>query len=149
MKPVEKYLHKGAGQFRNNAIVISKESCQLFTNDPVFSDFKDTSKSPVEYEQWFIKSAAEKGIDSVKLQKALDKAKAYRFWVDGITRYPVIVETAKFANRDSFIFVFTWELSDVAANHKTVGPLGHIFIISIDADTQEVIPNYIAIRGNT
>jgi hypothetical protein len=139
IKPVENYQQKGDEQFRNNAIVISRESNQLFTDDPVFKEFKDTGKSPVEYEQWFVDSAAEKGIDSVKLQKSLDKAKGYRFWIDGITRYPVIIETAKYKNRDSFVIVFTWELSDVAANRKTVGPLGHIFIVSIDANSQEVI----------
>jgi hypothetical protein len=140
IKPVSTYLQKGKGQIRNNQIDIGKESCRLFWDDPAFNNFKDTGKSLEEYETWFVNSAKDKGIDETKLRKSLEKAKEISFWSgDKITRYPVIVETAKYNNRDSFVLVFTWEISEVIQQPKNVGPLGHILIAIIGANSQKII----------
>ena len=138
-EPASTYLQKGEGQIRNNLIDIDKESCRLFRDDPAFNNFKDTGKLPEEYETWFLNSAKDKGIDETKLKKCLEKAKGLQFWTDEITRYPVIVETAKYKNRDSFVLVFTWEISEVIQQSKNVGPLGHILIVEIQTDNQRVI----------
>jgi hypothetical protein len=139
INPVSTYLQKGEGQIRNNQIDVDKESCRLFWDDPTFKSFKDTGKSPEEYETWFVNSAKDKGIDETKLRKSIKKANEIEFWSgDKITRYPVIVETAKYNNRDSFVLVFTWEISEIIQQSKNVGPLGHILITIIDANSQKV-----------
>jgi hypothetical protein len=130
--------YEAEGQVRNNRIeASSKNTVNLFWNDPVFKGFKDTGKLYGEYEQQLLNEAKAIGIDTAKLTKALDTAMALKDCKTLI--YPVVIETGKYNNRDCFILVFTWEFKDMVKGQKTVKPLGHIFIAAIEADSQEVI----------
>lgn len=124
-------------QVRNNKLIIDTESIHKFWGDPVFMNFKDTGKSPADYEKSLIEEAEDKGINSAKLLAALKTAKSLK--ADYITMYPVIIDTAKYNDKDSFIFIFTWEITKLAKESKTVKPLGHTFIVAIEADSKKVI----------
>jgi len=124
-------------QVRNNKLKYSEKTIGRFWKDSVFENFKDTGKNYEEYEQWLIKEAKGKDINDTKLIDCLKTAK--KLHGDKDTLFPIIIDTANYNGKESFIFVFTWENTDMIKEVKTVAPLGHIFIVAIEADSKKII----------
>jgi hypothetical protein len=125
------------GQVRNNKIEVDKaNACGLLRNDAVFANFKETGLTTAAYESKLLQKAKQKGIDTVKLQKAIASAKLLK---KGNFVNLVIVETAKIDGKDGFLLKFGWEMPINGFNPKTVGPLGHYLITAVDANSYKVI----------
>ncbi|MBC8062384.1 MAG: hypothetical protein H7Y18_17185 [Clostridiaceae bacterium] len=137
VQSISTVVEKKDDQVRNNKLKITEKSIITFWDDPVFKDFKDTGKGYKEYEKWLIERATEKGINKTKLLASLRIANTLKG--DKVTMFPVIIETTNFNNKESFVIVFTWELTSAIKEEKTVKSLGHIFIVAIEADSKNVI----------
>lgn len=128
---------KDVGQVRNNKLVMVRTMVRNYWNSPLFNEFAGSNLSPEEYEQSLLDEAKTKGINEVKLKGALEVAKSLKG--KSVEIYPVIIETGTYRNKDSFMFVFTWEYKDINLIDKDkVKKLGHIFIVGLEADSKKV-----------
>lgn len=132
-------------QVRNNNLKYKDGMLKKFDEDSVFKNFKDSNKSPDEYEQWLLKEASNKGINTGNLKQCMDVIKK-GFKNNEVTMYPVIIETINYKNKPSFILVFTWDFNDsinmygsTSPSNRTVKFLGHILVVAIEAESKTII----------
>lgn len=132
-------------QVRSNNVKYKNRMLEKFFEDPVFKNFKDSNKTSDEYEQWLLKEASNKGINTDKLKQCIDAIKK-DFKNNEVTMYPVIIETINYKNKPSFILVFTWDFNDsinmydnTSPPNRTVKSLGHILVVAIEAESKTII----------
>jgi hypothetical protein len=132
----EKKTINKEGEIRDGSLM------HIFDKEDEFKNFKDTGKTEKEYNKIFLKTAVEKGLDSTKLEKAIKKANELK---KNVYMYPVIAEKVNCKGKESYAIVFTWEFKFAETqkedSKKTVGPLGHIFVVIIEPNSQEILAN--------
>ncbi|MPQ44256.1 hypothetical protein, partial [Clostridium tarantellae] len=110
-KPIEVKFRDTYKQFRNNKKNINnKELNGLTFNDETFANFKDTNMDIKEYEEWFLKNAAMKGINKDNLKLALNKVNLSLD--DKLLKYPIIIDTIIFKNKECYAIAYTWDYKE-------------------------------------
>ena len=128
-----------SGQVRNCATQLNNNNLlELYGDDLIYQNFQDTGYSYDIYEQKLLKEAEAKGLDTVSLKSAIDAA--IRLKGDNAVMYPVIIETAKYSDKDCYIFVLTWEMKQmIESDNDKVQPLGHIYIAVIEMERNNLL----------
>ncbi|MHB1127087.1 MAG: hypothetical protein ACYC2T_09040 [Bacillota bacterium] len=116
---------------RNKKLGLNRVMYQAYSDDPIFKAFSfKKGQSLEDYELKTLQKSRAQGIDPERLRSALDAAK--NEIGDNINKVPVLIETINYQGIDSLLFAFAWEA-------RSLEGLGHIWVLIIDANTDQVL----------